>query len=364
MLWTKLLQKKERANDMVPNIKPTIRMVAEKANVSVTTVSRVINGNYPVSPEARASVEKAINDLGYRPNVVAQSLKSGKTKMIGVVIANIANKFFMELVQGVETVVGKEGYHLIICSTDNNPQKELELLRMLKERMVDGIIAASCNDDGSVFKQLIDTGTPVALVDRRVPNLKADFILEDNYSAVYKIVKYLIDNGHERIGILLGLEHLSMNQERFAGYRDALKENGIKLNKRYIIKGEFNTSKVHASFYNMLKNLSKDERPTALLACSGPMAEGVMRAVEDLGLSIPEDISLVSYGTLSSSLIKPKITAISQKNFDMGVEAGKLVLKRLKEQSLNKKHRKFTEIIINNEVIFGNSVKNIKKSID
>ncbi|AEE91945.1 Transcriptional regulator, LacI family [Tepidanaerobacter acetatoxydans Re1] len=334
----------------------TITEVAKRANVSISTVSRVLNKNYPVSDEVKERVLQAISELNYQPNAVARSLKKQKTNMIGVVVADISNPFFMQIAKGIESVVGPEKYNLIFCSTDENPSKEHALLRLLSEKRVDGIILASCNTDSSYINQLAEKNFPIILIDRKVPNCSADVIVEDNFSSAYKLTKYLIQMGHKKIGIVNGLLKVSSGAERFAGYKKALEDDDIKLRDDYVLQGNFKRLDAYNAARQLILN-NKNDLPTAIFAANNLMAEGIMVALREFGLKIPEDISLVSFGDISTpDLIDPRLTVISQNTFAIGQKAGETVLYRIQN---GVESADFKEFIMVPEMSIGNSVKKI-----
>lgn len=335
--------------------KVTIKEVAEKANVSIATVSRVLNNNYPVSEDARLRVLEAIGELNYQPNGVARSLKSKRTHMIGIVVADITNPYFMQIAKGIESVVSNKGYNLIFCSTNENPTRELKLLRLLNEKRVDALVLASCDKDGSYVRQLIEHGTPVVLVDRKIYGLNADTIVEDNFNAAYNITNYLINKGHRKISIVNGLLNISTGLERFEGFKKALEDNNLPIYKEYILQGNFNRE----DSYNAVKNMiakQKDDLPTAIFAANNLMAEGAMIAIYENGLRIPEDISLVSFGDLSvPQLINPKLTLVSQNAYTIGQKAGEIALERIHGRKDG-----FKEFVMVPEMHIGDSVSKIK----
>ncbi|MDI6600641.1 MAG: LacI family DNA-binding transcriptional regulator [Thermoanaerobacteraceae bacterium] len=334
--------------------KVTIKEVAKKANVSIATVSRVLNNNYPVSEDVRLKVLEAISELNYQPNGVARSLKSKRTHMIGIVVADITNPYFMQIAKGVESVVSSKGYNLIFCSTNENPTKELKLLRLLNEKRVDAIVLATCDKDGSYIKQLIEHGTPVIMVDRKIHGLNADTIVEDNFNAAYNITNYLINKGHKKISVVNGLLSISTGKERFEGFKKALEDNGILLIEKYVLKGNFNREDA----YNAVKNMIKEQRedlPTAIFAANNLMAEGAMIAIYEQGLRIPEDISIVSFGDLSvPQLIKPKLTLISQNAYVIGQKAGEIALEKINGEKDN-----YREYVMVPDLRVGESVKQV-----
>ena len=338
--------------------KATIKEVAKRAGVCISTVSRVLNNNYPVSDQIKENVLAAIHELDYQPNGIARSLKSRRTDTIGVIVADISNTFFMQMAKGIESVVNNHGYNLIIASTSEKEEKELKILKTLSEKRVDAIIISSCSTNGRYIKELTEKGLPMVLIDRKIPSLSLDSIVEDNFSASYKLVDYLISNGHEKISILNGLNFVSSGLERFEGYKKALKDNGIKVRDEYTLEGAFQKENAYEKVKELLDKFDRKQLPTAIFAANNLMAEGAMIALSEKGLRIPEDISLVSFGDISSpELVKPRLTVISQKAFDMGQKAGEIVIKRINSDSIGGSNYK--EIVIVSDMNIGQSVSRL-----
>jgi LacI family transcriptional regulator len=333
----------------------TIKEVAKKANVSTATVSRVLNNNYPVSEKLRLKVLEAVRELNYQPNDIARSLKTKKTHMIGIVVSDITNPYFMQIAKGVESIVISKGYNLVFCSTNENSSREIELLRLLNEKRVDAIILATCQKDGSYIKQLIGQGLPVILVDRKISGCEnVDTIIGDDFSASYNIVNYLISRGHKKISILNGLLNISTGEERFKGFKKALEDNDIPIVEKYILKGHFQRDYAYRAVKTMIME-QKSDLPTAIFAANNFMAEGAMIAIYEQGLSIPENISLVSFGNLTvPQLVKPRLTVVSQNPYVIGQESGKLVLERI-----NGKRDNYRKFVMSLKMQEGDSVNSI-----
>lgn len=333
----------------------TIKQVAEKANVSTATVSRVINGNYPVSDKVREKVMETIKELGYRPNVIARSLKCNKTYMVGMVVPDISNNYFMDIARGVESVLSPLGYSLIFCSTDENTDKELRLLNALNERRVDFVMLASSTQDSSKLKKFIDQGMNIIMIDTKLEDLQADLVVEDNFNATYKIISYVLGQGHKRIGAVNGLMSVSTAMERYKGFCEALKDNGVPLMEDYIVNGAYNRKMAYEEVKRMFQR-NMNQLPTALFAANNDMAEGAMMALKEMHLKIPEDISLVSFGDINiPELIEPRLTIIAQNAVLIGQRAGELMLRRMESNQVDA----FEKITIPSEIIIRDSVKSL-----
>jgi LacI family transcriptional regulator len=333
----------------------TIKQVAQRANVSTATVSRVINDNYPVSDEAKEKVQRAIIELGYRPNGIARSLKCNKTYMVGMVVPDISNNYFMDIARGLESVISPLGYSLIFCSTDENTEKELKLLNALNEKRVDFVLLASSTQNSDKLEKFIKQGMNIIMIDTSIDDLEIDLVVEDNYNATYKIISYVIGEGHRKIGIVNGIMEVSTAKERYKGFVKALENNNIEVEDRYVVNGNYNRKKAYEEVKRMLqKNIN--DLPTVLFAANNDMAEGTMLAIKELNLDIPEDISLISFGDISlAQLIEPRLTIISQNAELIGQKAGELMINRMEGNDEEDYHK----VIIPSEIIIRQSVKSI-----
>ena len=330
----------------------TIKDVAKLAGVSTATVSRVLNGNYPVSEDVRRRVVTVVEHLQYRPNQVARSLKRNRTNLIGLVVADIANPFFMHVCKGLEATISAKDYNLIVCSTNESPQKEADIVDMLIEKKVDAIAISVCSLESSVIKSILTSRIKVALIDRKVKlnDVAVDCITSDNFNGAVVLTEYLIQKGHRDIGIMNGILSTSTAVDRYDGFKQAMHRHGLTIQKDFVLCGKYSKE---AAYTEAVKLLHSDALPSALFCGNNVMAEGVMRAFKDNHIRIPEDVSLVCFGMLGNQeLIVPQITCIDQSPFLMGQKAGEMLLSRLENVS-NVVH---SEIIVENAFIEGNSV--------
>lgn len=334
----------------------TIKEVAKKAEVSTATVSRVLNGNYPVSKEAYEKVMDAVEAVGYRPNAVAKSLKMNKTFMIGLVVPDISNPYFMEIARGVEQVISEFGYTLTFCSTDEDPDKEIKLLKALNEKRVDFVILASSLTDEKPLVDLMKQGLRIIMVDTILPGLNVDFVVEDNENASYELIDYAIKLGHKKVGIVNGIMGISTAEARFTGYKKALEDNGLAYNDLYTVEGGYYRDIAYKSVLEMLK-ANKSNLPTLIYATNNQMTEGVMMAAKEMGLSIPEDLSLVSFGDITlPQLVEPKLTVVSQDSRAIGVKAGQILMQRM---DTKEEQEPYATYIVTSELLVQDSVKQL-----
>lgn len=334
----------------------TIKDVSLKAQVSTATVSRVLNGNYPVSKEAYKKVMDAIEATGYRPNALAKSLKMNKTYMIGFVVPDISNPYFMEIARGIEQVVSNYGYTLTFCSTDEDPNKEIKLLKALNARQVDFVILASSLKDEKPLVELMKQGLKIIMADTYLPNLDVDFVLEDNERLSYQLVDYGIQLGHTKIGIVNGIMNISTARERYDGYLRALSDHHILIEERFSVNGGYYRDIAYQNVKEMIQKNIHD-LPTLLYATNNQMTEGAMIAIKEAGLRIPEDISIVTFGDITlPQLVEPKITAIIQNSRAIGEKVGEILMRRLENPTYKSKHK---VTLIPSELVVRDSVKRL-----
>ncbi|WP_332239110.1 LacI family DNA-binding transcriptional regulator [Sporolactobacillus sp. KGMB 08714] len=327
--------------------------VAIKANVSTATVSRVLNGNYPVSKEIMERVKQAIEDLQYKPNSIARSLRIKRSNLIAIVVTDIRNPYYISIAREIDNCLFDDGYNLIFCSTDESAEKEKKILEMLIEKNVDAVIISPCTQDPENLMPLIKENIFTVLIDRDVPFLNLNYVGEQNFNESYSLTEYLIKKGHKKIAIMNGTLDSSTGMERYMGYQSALKQYDIPLCDDLILSGGYYERQAFQTM-NELFLSNNGIKPTAIVSCNNLMSEGIMRAAIKNHKRIPEDISLVSFGEIvNQEFIKTKITCIKQKENIIGENVSKIVLNKLgknSEENLQKK------ISISNQLIEGNSV--------
>lgn len=330
----------------------TIKDIARLAGVSIATVSRVVNKNYPVSELAKEKVLKAINELNYRPNAIARSLKMEATHTIGLLVPNIANPFFMNIAKAIESVVSKDKYNIIVCSTEEDEERETEYIRLLSEKRVDAIILSSSSKSKIIAEKLKSVGVPAVLIDRRLEGLDIVTIADDNIMGAYILVKYLIDLGHTDIVIIDGPSSVSTGNERLTGYLNAFKDSNIKVKKELVFSGHYTVE----YGYEIASKLFKKGMPaTAIFAANNLIAKGVLYAANDMQKNIPEDFSLVCFGDYEfTRLFNPTITSIVQQPNEIGVIAGKMILEKIANKGY-----KPESVVIPPEFFIGKSCKGI-----
>ena len=331
-------------------MKVTIKDIAERCGVSITTVSRVINNKLEgVGSDTREKIMEAIELLDYQPNSIARSMVTKKTNTIALVIPDICNPFFPELARGVEDCCTKEGYNLFLCNTDGDVDKELSYIKYLRERFVDGIIFTTQNAEeyNSIFYDLIKEKFPFVFIERYIEDMEDLLgIYVDNFHGVYKAVEYLFENGHRNIAFITGPFNTTNAVLRFKGFQQAHIELNIDIDYGLVKEGDY---KVHSG-YEQTRDLLR-EHPgnfTAVIASNDLMAIGVCNAIKDAGFRIPDDISVIGFDNISfTDICQPRITTVGIPIYNMGYTASKLLIDTLRGNEL--KSRKFVfdaELII------------------
>lgn len=316
-------------------MRATIKQVAAEAGVSTASVSRVLNDSGYVSPDVRERVVAAVAKLHYQPSAIARSLKHDRTHMIGVIVPDISNPYFMGITRGIEDTIDSHGLQLMFCSTDENPDKERRLLRLLVEKRVDAIVLATSGGGKDVVERVVNAGLPVVLIDRRIDRaeeqLPVDLVAEDNAEGACELANRLLDDGHTRIGIVTGPEHATTATERLEGALRALRARG-RDGEAVIVDGGFTMEggKQAARVF-----LDSETRPTAVLSLNNRMSLGLLIEFIRSGVRIPDDITIASFGEVEACqlLAAPNIYYIDQQPYEMGLATGELLLERLQAES-------------------------------
>lgn len=307
----------------------TIYDIAQAAQVSITTISKILNGkDQDISNKTHDRVLRVMEELNYKPNAIARSLVTKKTNVIGLLIPDISNPHFSELARGVEDGAEKFGFNVIFCNTDESQKKELEYLRVLKEKGADGIIfvpiTASRYD---VIKESKAYGRPLVVLDRGCECFDPDIgqVVFDNVMSGYLAAKYLTDRGHRRVACITGPKTSKSSCDRLSGYRKALAEAGIGFDPALVFEGDYRFDSGVAGGTSLIHSGA-----TAFFVENGPMAGGVYQAVFAVGKRIPEDISVVGYDDLNlSCMLNPPLTSIFQPKLDMGRKAGEILARMI-----------------------------------
>jgi LacI family transcriptional regulator len=294
----------------------TIGDVARRARVSTATVSRVLAGHGRARPETRERVFAAARDLGYRPSGVARSLRQRATRTLGLIVTDIENPFFPQLVRAVEDAARDLGYALLLCNADEDPEREAAYLDLLVDRWVDGVVIAASSLGERHREWLADAQLPIVLVNSADPDVGLSTIASDNYAGGSLAARHLADLGHQRFGLITAPPRNTDGPARLAGARDALKAAGIDGDRILVATDEAGVAGGERAAVDIL---GRDARVTALVAYNDLMAIGAMRAVRAAGLRIPSDVSVVGFDNVDlSGYVDPPLTTIAQATSDMG----------------------------------------------
>jgi LacI family transcriptional regulator len=301
----------------------TINDVAREAGVSITTVSRVLNNNYPVKKETREKIEQAIEKLNYKPNVMARSLITKKTSMLGIVVPGITNLFFPTIVEAIEEYTKKEGYNISLCNTGGDYREEKEVVKEIISRQVDGIIVIDPRFENiqSGYYDEISKSIPTIIVNGSPGGSRCNFVSYDEEVGTYEAFDYLLSLRHKRIAFVRGHKSFSYDiKEKI--YREILCKSSLGY-ERVINVGKGNSIEVVERTEDELKNiLLEDIRPTAVFACNDLMAVGVINACSKIGLRVPDDISIIGFdNTVLANISHPKLTSVDQNMKEIGHRA-------------------------------------------
>lgn len=307
----------------------TIRDIALKLNISISTVSRALRGVSEVNPETKRVVLEMAEKLNYEPNFIAQSLRKSKSNTIGIIVPEIANPFFSTSISGVQEVASKEGYNVIICQSNESYKTEVENVRMLINSRVDGILISLSREtkDFEHIKALIGKKIPVVLFDRIFEDIEASKAIVDDHDGAFKAVEHLISGGYRRIAHLAGPQNLQISNNRVQGYLDALDKYKIPVDNDLII--HCNTLKDCAADKTAML-LEMPHPPDAIFAFNDPIAIVCFQVIKERGLKIPDDIALVGFTNEPvSSLIEPALTTMAQPAYELGYIAATHILEQI-----------------------------------
>jgi DNA-binding LacI/PurR family transcriptional regulator len=300
-----------------------IRDVAERARVSPATVSRVLNDVSSVGPEYRERVLRVIEEVGYRPNRLASNLRRQKAEIIGVVVSDIENPHFTQMVRAVEDAAFRRGYRVLLCNTDEAPEKQRAYLEMLAAERVLGVLISPSNPGGEEIPGLIDLGIPVIAFDRSVEDLRADAVVVDNAAGTWLATEFLIRAGHERIGFVSGLAGIETGAERQLGYERAMREVGLEPRS---VSGGFRISDGRRATDELLNTGDF----TALIVANNLMTIGTLEALRDRGVRVPEEVAIVAVDDpFWAELVEPPLTTLAQPVREMAACAVELLLERI-----------------------------------
>ncbi|MFE8704151.1 catabolite control protein A [Cytobacillus sp. FJAT-54145] len=312
----------------------TIYDVAREANVSMATVSRVVNGNPNVKPVTRKKVLEVIDRLGYRPNAVARGLASKKTTTVGVIIPDISSPFFAELARGIEDIATMYKYNIILSNSDQNKEKEFHLLNTMLGKQVDGIVFMGGNITSEHVVEFEKSPVPIVLAGSIEETGKVPSVNIDYEQAAFDAVQSFVEKGHKQIGMVIGPMQEPINQEKkLNGYKRALMEADLNYEEDYVVEGDYTYDSGIEAFEKLLE---LDTKPSAIFVGSDEMALGVVHGAMDKGFRIPEDFEVISSdNTRLSLMVRPQLTTVVQPLYDIGAVAMRLLTKYMNKEKVS-----------------------------
>ncbi|QPA32347.1 LacI family DNA-binding transcriptional regulator [Thermaerobacillus caldiproteolyticus] len=310
----------------------TMADVAKLANVSKSTVSQYLNKRYDyMSEETKKRIAKAIDELGYQPNFIARSLKQKSTATIGVIVFNILHMLTTQVLRAIEDVCQERDFHVIVCNTDDDPEKEKKYIEMLRAKQVDGLIIFPTGKNLELYEKMAEEQFPLVFVDRMVPGIPADAILLDNHKAAALAVNHLVEHGYERIGIVAPpiVPHVIPRLERIEGFKHALAEKGLPVMEEYMVGMEISRIKE-----GLTQLFSSDCPPEALFAINDLTLMEILNFVKDNNIRIPDDLALISIDDVPfSNIYTPTLTTIAQPTFEMGKKAAERLFMQIDQKN-------------------------------
>ena len=306
----------------------TIRHVAARAGVALSSVSRTLSGHPDVSPAMRAKVEEAVQALGYEPDFLAQSLRSGTTRNIGFIIRDIANPLFALVARACEQELRRNGYSMILMNSDGSVETESKNLMLLRRRRVDGVIASLVAEDSPYIKKtILSLRRPLVLLDRDMKDLQASAVITDHYTGVYEATKHLLAKGHRRIAFVTGAENVYTTRDRLRGFKSAFADAREAFPEKWMALGGFDPEYALVHTRNFL---SRNPRPTAIIAGGIGSTAGSLRALNELEIEIGKDIAFIALDEWPLfDIFRPKISSVSRDAQAIGFEAAHLLLEML-----------------------------------
>ena len=307
----------------------TIKDIAKALGLSTSTVSRALRDSHEISPETKRIVLEYAEKNNYHPNPIALSLKERRSRSIGVIVCEIANSYFSQVINGIESIAYENGYNVIVAQSRESFEREISNLQYLTSRSIDGLIISVSTEskDFSYLKELHNKKMPIVFVDRIVDDIETHKVSADNFKGAYNATQHLIECGYRRIAAITNPESLSISKERLAGYKTALKDNGISIDDE-IIKFCQHGGMIFQEVQEVVNELlAIENRPTAIFAAADKLTTNCLRIFKAKGISVPDEMGLIGFSNIDlAELIEPPLSVIRQPAFEMGEVATKLLL--------------------------------------
>lgn len=309
----------------------TMKDVARLADVSVTTVSHVINDTRYVSEELTERVNNAIEELNYRPDPIAQGLSKGKSQTIALVVSDIVNPFFPQVARGVEDCARENEFSLILSNTDEDPSQEERNLSLLQSKRVDGFIISPTSKGKTNMQPLLDEGLPIVCIDRELPGVKVDQVYSNNKDGGYRATQHLVEQGYRNIAIILELTEISTFAQRLEGYKQALRDHNIPVREEYIKTAGLEVEGAYAATESLLQDHPEVD---AIFSTNDLMTEGVLRYFKKRNVRCPAEVGLVGFDDPEwAASFNPSVTSVAQQPYEMGYRAVKLLFEQIQKKN-------------------------------
>lgn len=327
----------------------TIKDIARVAGVSVTTVSRALNGYFDVNEKTKQKILAVAKELDYSPNTLARGLVMKKSKTIGLLVSgmskeNVKDNFTFEVLCGINETASTLGYDLILFNTNTTKQREKTYAQLCRERRVDGAIVQGIRKDDPYLKEILESDIPCVLIDIPFETDSVGYVTTDNIQGAKKAIEHLIQQGRKNIGMVNGHQGAYVSEERLKGYKEKLTEYNLPIREEWIIDGGFEEAKSESRTYTLLKQHKEID---ALFCASDVMALGALKACKRIGKAVPDDISIVGYDNITlASYTNPPLTTIGQEIYNIGAEAADLLINMLEGTSTNMRRYVDTQLVV------------------
>lgn len=307
----------------------TIKDIAQALHMSTSTISRALRGSYEISDETKKLVQDYATGVNYRPNPIAQSLKERRSRSIGVIVSEIANTFFSQVINGIESIAYSRGYHVIISQSHESYEREMTNLHYLSSRSVDGMLLSlsSATKDTSHIKALHEKGLPIVFYDRAAEGIDTHKVIIDNFQGAYAATRHLIRNGYRKIAHITFSEQLALTKERWQGYQQALADHGIAYQPEWVKNCRHEQTVLLEAEESVRQLLQLPSRPDAIFAASDRLTMGTLMALKKSGICIPQNMAVTGFTNSEIvDLLYPPLTAVKQPAFEMGQLATELLI--------------------------------------
>jgi len=331
----------------------TVKDLAKILGVSISTVSKALNNSYEISEATKSKIQKVAKQYNYSPNKLASSLKSGKTKTIGVILPSIRNKFFARVLYGLEKMATKKGYNIITCISNESYQKEVTNIEVLANGSIDGFIVAIAeetqkNNDFTHFKKAIEHGKPIVMFDRVTEAIECDKVVIDDFEASYKATKHLIQSNCKNVAVVSTIDHLDIGKLRVDGYKKAVQESFGKINNQLVVTTD------NSNLEKKIDKLLKNNKVDGIFAVEENAALAALRITKSKGYHIPNNMSIIGYVNKKiASNVTPTLTTINQHGIKMGGTSVQILIDRLESNKTG-----FEKKIIKSTLMVRGSTKN------